>query len=874
MTSIPDLRGVQSPDRSSISRIVLFVCCVGLLIVPPVSAIGSTSATGGAPAIPAQSSSSASPLLAGGQTPSGDQSPTEHQPIGVATGVKLAYEGEGTHIPLTITVTVKKLNQSTAVIVHQHNQRVKRWYTTTDAIVEHGALADGPTDSALLKDILGDDIESTAFFTNTIKPSVRKQHKTGEEGYKQKGRENRKEFNEMVSNVTPDLPGPVEAAKDIYRATVNAVRTGVDTFIEAFTWVVVELPAPGTPTKPTTWFPGYASPLHTSTPTVSTTPPEVSGAAGFRPLHGTGATGQPTAETATNATGNATNTSGPASQPPANVGGDGWWQTVWTIYGGLAALVVLPVFVAWIYAWSRDTNSPREREAQVRQLGLTVGLIVGGPVVLPLALHLTNALALGIVPDTGTLLATPGNATKFGLGLLIWGVLVVLESGLVLTALLILFVEWVIVFLVVAAWPLFAVCLGSGNRYLKPYGESALVALGSILVLKLVQVIWLRFLLQLPLEFGQPGMSLLTIAATIVGIILGFIYLPYYVVTNISPTFVTSLGGGGGASQQSLSQAASTVGGGEGRESPQRSSVRSWTTSEQTPSSQSRAPSGAPTSRAGGSPTATDGGSQPTSRMGKRARRVEAIRQRGYRQDATFEQFPDMTDGATDDAARSRTTAEPGHSGRTPEGAAGTAVETTSTAVSAAGKVGTALSVAADARRTAKAHWEGAKRYWRSTLPGNRSRPTKPVEPLRQKARRHATNGWQAVKHRGHAEKDRLVDRERRQRQDQRREHVRDQQEATDETDEQATDEQATTTTDTTSTEESSVDDAPTTAQRRYFDQIDHQKYGDILDERLKSTVRQHAERRYRSRAGETDEDSDSTETDSEPTTDEIDDTE
>jgi hypothetical protein len=857
---------VQCPDRRTISRLMLIVLCLGLLAGPTVGAISGGQSAAAGPTVAAQQPprSALQASAPNGSQPSTPTTPAG-DPIGRIENLKIEYTVDtGSQVAPTMTVDAVKLNQSTVAIVYQHNQRTQRWYTTDKQIVS--AVAWPNSDARLLKKQLAYDIRHSPVFYNEIRPFVNSPQsypRTDTAAYKQ-------EANETANkSILPNVPGPVEAAKDIYHAGINATSKGVGSFIDTFQWVVLTLPAPGEPTEPSTWFPGYASPLNAPpAPTAdgTTAVTNASGAAGYRPLAGTGASGQPTTGNTTNATGNATNNSsqGIPREPPASYGGSSWWNAVWTMYGGLTALVVLPIFVSWVYGWSQTTSS-REREAHLRQIAVAVGMIIGGLIVIPLALHLVNELATNLVPSGKEFMATPGSVSKFGLGLLVGGVVLVLESGLVVVALLVLFVEWVLVYLLLAVWPLVAVCFASGNRYLKPYGASAMVALGSILGLKLVQALWLRFLFELPLSFGKGGMSLLTIGATIVGLLIGFIYLPYYVVTNLLPTLVTSVGGGTGGRPRRSHQGYATPADGaaaRGGERPARTTV----------ASAARKSNGRTRPRPDGlgsdaSLTATDGGpsQESATRSRDRARRVASIRQRAYRQDETFEQFPD--DGSQRaPVARTRTTAESGSTGRTPDGAAGTVTETTETAVdtaeATAGKIGTAVGVAAEARRSAKAHWYGVKRYWRSALPGHRNRrPTKPVEPLRQKARRHAKFGWQGVKQRGRAGKDRLVERERQQRNEQRREHVRDQQAGAEETTTAAD-------TDTATGDDSSVDDTTTSEQRRAADRTDRRKYGDVLSERQKSSIRRHAERRYRSRADTTEntatEDSETTEADSE----------
>jgi hypothetical protein len=819
----------QLPGRRPISRIAIVVLCVGLFVGPTLGLASSGS-------LPASGSTAApAPHL----SPSAGDAATETntssaKPVETVT-IELQYGGTNA-ISLTFTATAKKLNQSTVVIVHHHTQTVKKWYTSDEMVLTAGAWN---ISSPLLKNRLATAIEITDLYKNTIKPYVRSHHKTGREGYEQVAEEARQSWDETYN--LPDLPDPVTAVKNIITAAVTSIINGIIGLIETFHAFVLTLPAPGEALNPATWFPDSVIPISSTAPTTSTDdtnasaiPSVVNGGGG----HHIRPSGASTGTTS-------------ASVPSLPINLDAWWETVWTIYGGLTALVVLPVFVSWIYAWTQTARSPREREQSLRQVATAVGMILGGLIVLPLTLHLTNQLALGIVPDAGQLMQTPEGIVTFGLGFVIGVFLTAVESGLVFVGLVFVFIQWVLVFFIVAAWPLFAVCLASGNRYLNPYGQSGVVAFGTLVVLKLLQAIWLRFLMELPLSFANVGGSLITLVTICVGVVLGFIYLPYYAVTNISPTFISTVGTpsatGGRRSHRRYQdeyaeQSSSTSGSGSQRG---QSSAAGSSESRTRGRSDSLSASAARTDGQGQAASSSSSGPR------SRSRRVDVIRNRAYRQFDASEQFPDTGDGSVDTPERTRTTADTGSSGRTLDGVAGTVTETTGSVVgkaeSAAGTVGTAVAVAAELRQNAKTRWEGVKRFWHTSLPGNRSRrPLKPVEPLSKKVQRNAKAGWKGAKQRGRAGTDRLVDRDRRQRQDQRREHVREQQ-ATAEDPTEDTTTGTETETNTTSAEESATDNTAT-ERRRYYTRKDYQKFGDALSERQKSSLRRHAERRYRSR--------------------------
>uniref|UniRef100_UPI00200BBA00 hypothetical protein n=1 Tax=Halocatena marina TaxID=2934937 RepID=UPI00200BBA00 len=494
-------RTIPSVDSSPISRIAIIAFCVALLTVSSVSAAMVASDT--------TNKVSSSNQFA--------TNSTSAKPMTVVEDVRLTYEKGDP--PLPFNVDVKKLNESKVAIVYQHNNTTKTWHTTADNVVNHHTLSGDGTENPTLKNLLGAEIEKTNVFKNEMRPYIR----SGKSG-KKTGVEGRKQYQRELNEENPiyNLPGPVKAAKDIYKWIVDSATNGVSDLIDAFHGFVLSLPAPGEPFKPSTWFPNSATPINnTTSPNNTSSLIENKSALGSQ--------------------GNSTNATN-ASSPPVN-NTDGWWDAVWTIYGGLTSLVALPMFVSWVYAWSRNTGTQREREQYLHQMAQSVGMIIGGLVVLPLILHLSNELAAGIVPDGNTFIQTPENIAKFGLGLLVGGFITLVESGLIFVGLVCVFVQWVLTFLIVAAWPLFAVCLASGNRYIRPYGESGVVAFGTLIVLKLIQAVWLRLLIELPLAYSDVGTSLLTIVTIMIGVSLGFIYLPYYAVKNLLPEMVSQIGG-------------------------------------------------------------------------------------------------------------------------------------------------------------------------------------------------------------------------------------------------------------------------------------------------------------------------------------------
>lgn len=484
-----------------------------------------------------------------------------------------------------------------------------------------------------------------------------------------------------------DVKGPVESFKDILEYVGNAFSKGVGGFVDAFHWVMLTVPAPGDRTEPDTWFP--ENPLDAGEPASESDPPSNQNGA-KRAVNQDQQSSEPGNESS--------NSSGTLDdrRPPDEMQAGSWWPVVWGIYGGLTGLVGLPIAAAGIYAWS-NTSSQREKDKRLKRVGVTVVMIVGGVVFIPLMLHLVNALALGIVPKGGEFLKTPGDFTKLGLGLVIGVFLVFLEGGLIIIGLVVLFIQWILMYFVVAVWPLAAVCLGSNNRYLKPYGHTIMSIFAGLLILKLIQAIWLRFIFALPLSFSNPGSSLLTLGTITVGVLLAFIYLPLHTVKNLLPQVVTTMG----------KSAASS---GHRRR-------RTWHQQPQYHNDHHQS---------------LHRGDRHNGNRNYRTRSTQSIdsnvslRNPGSqnRQQTISADFRNVDDEQSEYPRRVR----------------------------AAEWMGKNAKKGTEMRRSAKSHWEGAKQYWSGVLPGNRYQGRlKPVRPLRDRMHgrvNQASDWWQNWKQR------------------------------------------------------------------------------------------------------------------------------
>ncbi len=589
------------------------------------------------------------------------------------------------------TLRIKSHNKSVPITVTMHNHdyfvvhyEEKSWRIPWNEIsLEWGWFAEpGVERDQGIRDLLPnerDQLRKQIHKTEEYQYQI-EDHITKDVGGDLKEVNKKEEVDESDSGIL-DVQGPVESFKDILEYAGNAFAKGVSRFVDAFHWVMLTVPAPGDVTKPTTWFP--QNPLGVEE---AATEPQSENQSGVNQTQ------------QSNGTSNESSGVGPRDErrPPDEMQAGSWWPVVWRIYGGLAGLVGLPIAAAGIYAWS-NTPSQREKDKRLKRVGVMVVMIVGGVVFIPLMLHLVNALALGIVPSGGEFLKTPGDFTKLGLGLVLGVAVVALEGGLIIIGLIVLFIQWILMYFVVAVWPLAAVCLGSNNRYLKPYGHTIMSVFAGLLILKLIQAIWLRFIFELPLSFSNPGGSLLTLGTITAGVLLAFIYLPLYTVKNLLPKVVTTLG------QSSAAM------GHRRRRTQYHHQPQYYDDHHQS----------------------LHRGDWHNGSRNYRTRSTQSIDSNGSWRDSGSQngQQTILADYTIDSE-------QPEYPRR----------------VRAVEWLGQNAKKGIELRRSAKSHWEGAKWYWSGMMPGNRYRGRlKPVRPLRNRMRgrvNQASDWWQDWKQR------------------------------------------------------------------------------------------------------------------------------
>jgi hypothetical protein len=211
-----------------------------------------------------------------------------------------------------------------------------------------------------------------------------------------------------------------------------------------------------------------------------------------------------------------------------------WWQGLQVAYGLIAFVSLLLLLPAGMLAF--ETSDPRERRRSLRRLVQSVVMIAFGWVLFPLGFHGATVVADVLAPTGGDFIHTPLDFSRFGIGIVLVAVLVLVESGVVLLGLVVMFVQWALAYLIAGMWPLFWALRGQSNFYLRSVGRMGLAAYFVLIVLKIVQAALARILFNLPIDGTE---MLLTLLVTTVGLLLIFVVLPHMLLRRAMPRVTT-----------------------------------------------------------------------------------------------------------------------------------------------------------------------------------------------------------------------------------------------------------------------------------------------------------------------------------------------
>ncbi|WP_246989150.1 hypothetical protein [Halorientalis marina] len=199
-----------------------------------------------------------------------------------------------------------------------------------------------------------------------------------------------------------------------------------------------------------------------------------------------------------------------------------WWQGLQVAYGLIAFVSLLLLMPAGMAAF--DTSDPRRRRQSIRRVVQSVVMIAFGWLLFPVGFHGATVVADVLAPSGGEFIRTPVNFSRFGIGVVLVAILLLIESGIVLLGLLVMFVQWALAYLTAGMWPLFWSLRGQPNFYLRSIGRMGLAAYFALIVLKIIQAALARILFNLPVDGSD---FLLTLLVTAVGLLLIFVVLPH-----------------------------------------------------------------------------------------------------------------------------------------------------------------------------------------------------------------------------------------------------------------------------------------------------------------------------------------------------------
>jgi hypothetical protein len=317
--------------------------------------------------------------------------------------------------------------------------------------------------------------------------------------------------NDVINKTEDILPSGFGISLNIATGWYKLTRNRSKKMINDFGWMIGSLPAPGDAMKPGTWYPGFAAPINSSF---------INNSSNYTVSSNVSAMGSVTGRT----------------KPilPGWISLNKWWNSAWKLYAGLSALVTAPLLVFGIFAWAKPGRA-RERAKRLRDVATAFLLVLLGVVLMPGLLHGSNLLVTGIIPGGDELLRTPGNIAKLGLGAL-W-----INAATVIVSLITGFIQWLATFFLASLWPVYSALWASSSQTAKAYSKLGFSMLGFLIALKFLQAVWLRFIFNLPLDFGAPVVSFVTLIVTILGLGIGFVVMPLYAATKVVPSFVVNI---------------------------------------------------------------------------------------------------------------------------------------------------------------------------------------------------------------------------------------------------------------------------------------------------------------------------------------------
>ncbi len=244
----------------------------------------------------------------------------------------------------------------------------------------------------------------------------------------------------------------------------------------------------------------------------------------------------------------------PAPGEPTDVStwmtADGPWSAVYGVYGIMSALAIALLTPSFMVA--TDTVNPRKQHERLVELGKAAFFILLGIPVTAFCLHIGNELTIAVAPSGLELLTTAEGLGSLGIGIIFGLMVISTKSIFIAIGVLITIIIYIMTYLSVAFWPIFWACRVQPQSTLKDFGHMGISILPLIILLKFIQSGVLRFLHELPLD--SLGGVLFKEVATIGGLTIALIGLPYIFMTKLLPGSAMLIGKGVSTSNQKRGQ--------------------------------------------------------------------------------------------------------------------------------------------------------------------------------------------------------------------------------------------------------------------------------------------------------------------------------
>lgn len=216
-----------------------------------------------------------------------------------------------------------------------------------------------------------------------------------------------------------------------------------------------------------------------------------------------------------------------------------FWPVVRSVYLAMSGLALLVLGGAAMHALSN--HSGRALKQRLWTLTVSFGMVILGWWVAQFCLHIANAVALAFAPDPSTLFATPGNAGKFGLTLVVGALLLLLNAGAVAMAAIVIIVEKAVILICVALWPIFWAFRPLGG-YSDTVAGLGLGTFFGVLGAKILQAIIAHMVWNIEWAGIHATEAVGALLGQVVGAGITFVGIPLIIGRNFIPEAMTMFG--------------------------------------------------------------------------------------------------------------------------------------------------------------------------------------------------------------------------------------------------------------------------------------------------------------------------------------------